>query len=132
MRAHLGEAWGVHWIRSDHLMWGYHRRTRRGGGRERRHARRSSRCRGGGQSGQPPQNAAKRDDMNVPFVDLQRHHKPIRDQLDAAIGAVMDAGAFAGGPFVASFEREFAAYCGTRFALGVGNGTDALWLALLA
>ena len=70
--------------------------------------------------------------MTVPFLNLQAHHQPIRAELDAAIAQVIDSGAFAGGPFVASFERDFAAYCGARFAVGVGNGTDALWLTLLA
>jgi dTDP-4-amino-4,6-dideoxygalactose transaminase len=70
--------------------------------------------------------------MKVPFLDLQAHHAPIREQLDAAIAKVVDCGAFAGGPFVAAFEKEFAGYCGADFALGLGNGTDALWLALLA
>ena len=45
---------------------------------------------------------------------------------------VIDSGAFAGGPFVAEFEEDFAAYCSCDHAIGVGNGTDALWLALLA
>lgn len=70
--------------------------------------------------------------MKVPFLDLKAHHQPMREQLDAAIAAVIDAGAFAGGPFVAQFEKEFAAYCGAAHAVGVGNGTDALWFALLA
>jgi dTDP-4-amino-4,6-dideoxygalactose transaminase len=70
--------------------------------------------------------------MKVPFLDLKAHHEPIREQLDAAIAEVIDAGAFAGGPFVTKFEKEFAAYCGTSHGIGVGNGTDALWFALLA
>jgi dTDP-4-amino-4,6-dideoxygalactose transaminase len=70
--------------------------------------------------------------MKVPFLDLKAHHDPIREQLDAAIGEVLDGNAFAGGPFVAAFERDFAAYCETSHAIGVGNGTDALWLSLLA
>ena len=70
--------------------------------------------------------------MKVPFLDLQAHHAPLRAEIDWAIAQVIDAGAFAGGPFVADFEREFAAYCGCEHAIGVGNGTDALWLALLA
>ncbi len=70
--------------------------------------------------------------MKVPFLDLNAHHAPIREQLDAAIAQVLDSGAFAGGPFVAKFEKEFAAYCGAPHAVGVGNGTDALWFALLA
>ena len=56
----------------------------------------------------------------------------MREQLDAAIGEVIDAGAFAGGPFVAKFEKEFAGYCGAAHAVGVGNGTDAIWLTLMA
>ncbi len=69
--------------------------------------------------------------MKVPFLDLKAHHDPLREQCDAAIAKVIDANAFAGGPFVAAFENEFAAYCESRFAIGLGNGTDALWLALL-
>ncbi|MGA3179309.1 MAG: DegT/DnrJ/EryC1/StrS family aminotransferase [Verrucomicrobiota bacterium] len=70
--------------------------------------------------------------MKVPFLDLKAHHQPIRQQLDAAIAQVIDSGAFAGGPFVAKFEREFASYCGAAHCVGVGNGTDALWFTLLA
>src|SRR6266513_3705976 len=70
--------------------------------------------------------------MKVPFLDLQAHHAPLRAEIDCAIAQVIDANAFAGGPFVADFEREFAAYCGCEHAIGVGTGTDALWLALLA
>lgn len=70
--------------------------------------------------------------MKVPFLDLAAQHQPIREQLDAAIRSVIDSSAFAGGPFVAAFEREFAQFCGAAHAIGVGNGTDALWLALLA
>jgi dTDP-4-amino-4,6-dideoxygalactose transaminase len=49
-----------------------------------------------------------------------------------AFRQVTETSAFAGGPFVSRFESEFAAFCGTRDALGVGSGTDALWLSLLA
>lgn len=70
--------------------------------------------------------------MKVPFLDLHAQHAPLRAEIDCAIARVIDAGAFAGGPFVAEFERDFAAYCGCDYAIGVGNGTDALWLALLA
>jgi dTDP-4-amino-4,6-dideoxygalactose transaminase len=70
--------------------------------------------------------------MKVPFLDLHAHHQPIREQLEAAIGEVIDKSAFAGGPFVAAFESEFARYCACKHVIGVGNGTDALWLSLLA
>lgn len=56
----------------------------------------------------------------------------MRDELRAAIEAVIDSSAFAGGPFVEQFESEFAHFCGAKHASGVGNGTDALWFALLA
>src|SRR3954466_6087152 len=70
--------------------------------------------------------------MQVPFLNLRLHHEPIRAELRAAIEEVIDASAFAGGSFVERFEREFAEFSGVKFACGVGNGTDALWFALLA
>ncbi|HUL52559.1 MAG TPA: DegT/DnrJ/EryC1/StrS family aminotransferase [Opitutaceae bacterium] len=70
--------------------------------------------------------------MNVPFLDLRAQHDPLRGELLAAIAEVVDRSAFAGGPLVAKFEEEFAAYCQTRAAVGVGSGTEALWLVLLA
>jgi dTDP-4-amino-4,6-dideoxygalactose transaminase len=68
----------------------------------------------------------------IPFLDLHAAHAPLRAEFDQAIAAVVDSGAFAGGPFVERFEAEFASYCEARHAIGVGNGTDALWFALLA
>ena len=70
--------------------------------------------------------------MRVPFLDLSAHHAPLRSEINAAINEVIDCGAFAGGPYVDGFEKEFASYCGCEYAVGVGSGTDALWLALLA
>lgn len=70
--------------------------------------------------------------MRVPFLDLHAHHLPLRNEIQAAMQEVIDANAFAGGPFVTRFEDDFAAFCGSQFAIGVGNGTEALWLPLLA
>jgi len=70
--------------------------------------------------------------MKVPYLDLKAQYEPIRGEITDAIQQVLDRTAFAGGPFVAQFEKEFAAFCGTQFAAGVGSGTDALWMALLA
>lgn len=70
--------------------------------------------------------------MKVPFLDLKAQHDPLRAEFLSAIAEVIDQNAFAGGPYVAKFEQEFAAYCETPHAIGVGNGTDAIWLALLA
>jgi dTDP-4-amino-4,6-dideoxygalactose transaminase len=69
--------------------------------------------------------------MKVPFLDLKAQYETIRDEVAVAIQQVLDKTAFAGGPFVAQFEKEFAAFCKTQYAIGVGSGTDALWLALL-
>jgi len=69
--------------------------------------------------------------MKVPFLDLKAQYESIRSEVGAAMQAVLDKTAFAGGPFVEQFEKEFAAFCQVEHAVGVGNGTDALWLALL-
>lgn len=70
--------------------------------------------------------------MNVPFLDLKAQYKTIKDEISAAINEVIENTAFAGGPFVAKFENEFAKFCGVQHAIGVGNGTDALWASLVA
>ena len=70
--------------------------------------------------------------MKVPFLDLKAHHAPLTEEFERAIREVIESSAFAGGPFVERFEEEFASFCGSSYAIGVGNGTDALWLALLA
>lgn len=68
----------------------------------------------------------------IPFINLQQHHTSLKSEFLAAIEEVIDTSAFAGGAFVNQFERDFAAYCGTQYAIGVGSGTEALWLTLLA
>jgi dTDP-4-amino-4,6-dideoxygalactose transaminase len=70
--------------------------------------------------------------VRVPFVDLRVQHQTLMPELMDAFREVTESSAFAGGPFVARFESEFAAYCQSRYALGVGSGTDALWLSLLS
>ena len=70
--------------------------------------------------------------MKVPFLDLKAHHDPIKDEVMKVISEVIDKNAFAGGPYVASFEKAFAEYCGVEHAIGVGSGTESLWLALMA
>ena len=70
--------------------------------------------------------------MTIQMVDLRAQVAAIRDELDAAIGAVLESGAFLRGPFVAAFEQELADALDARFALGVGNGTDALQIAYSA
>jgi dTDP-4-amino-4,6-dideoxygalactose transaminase len=68
----------------------------------------------------------------VPLFDTATPLAPLRGELDAAIARVVDSGRFILGPEVASFENEWAAYCGAAHAIGVANGTDALTIALRA
>ncbi|MBI1177272.1 aminotransferase class I/II-fold pyridoxal phosphate-dependent enzyme [bacterium] len=70
--------------------------------------------------------------MKVPFLDLALHHEPLLPEIRRAFDEVIASNAFAGGRFVDQFDREFAEFSGARHSLGVGNGTDALWAALLA
>jgi dTDP-4-amino-4,6-dideoxygalactose transaminase len=68
----------------------------------------------------------------IPFIDLAAQRRRIAPEIDAAIARVLDRGAFINGPDVAVFETKLAAFCGARFAISCGNGTDALQLALMA
>lgn len=70
--------------------------------------------------------------MQVPFLDLKAQYAQIKDQVIPALEDVMEHTAFAGGSFVSQFEQNFAQYCDCKHAIGVGNGTEALWVALLA
>jgi len=70
--------------------------------------------------------------MAVPLFDTATPLAPLRPRFDEAISAVLDDSRFILGPNVGAFEQEFAAYCGARHAIGVGNGTDALTIALRA
>jgi dTDP-4-amino-4,6-dideoxygalactose transaminase len=68
----------------------------------------------------------------IPLVDLKAQRKTIADDLKAAIGKVVDRCDFILGEEVDLFERDFAEYCRVPYAIGVGNGTDALHLACRA
>jgi dTDP-4-amino-4,6-dideoxygalactose transaminase len=67
----------------------------------------------------------------IPFLDVPAVYAELQDELDDAARRVMASGAYILGPEVTAFEEEFAAYCGTRHAIGVGSGLDALRLILL-
>ena len=69
---------------------------------------------------------------SIPAEDVKRQYLLIEDELHQAIDRVLPTGRYVLGPELAAFEQEFAAFCGTRYAIGVSNGTDALQLALLA
>lgn len=68
----------------------------------------------------------------IPILDLTRQHRQLRPELERAIGAVLDAGAFINGPNVKALEEEIARYIGVPHAVGLNSGTDALHLALRA
>lgn len=70
--------------------------------------------------------------MKVPLVELVRQYKEISGDIDAGIKAVLEKGVFILGENVVKFEEEMADYCGTKYAVGVANGTDALELSLKA
>jgi dTDP-4-amino-4,6-dideoxygalactose transaminase len=70
--------------------------------------------------------------MNVPFADLKSSHLELRVELEGAFRRVLESGWYILGREVEAFEREFAAYCGVRNCVGVGNGLDALHLILRA
>jgi len=70
--------------------------------------------------------------MTVPFLDPRAGYRELRGELDAAYRRVMDGGWYVLGPEVEAFEAEMARHCGVRHAVGVGNGLDALTLALQA
>ncbi|MCI0521783.1 MAG: DegT/DnrJ/EryC1/StrS family aminotransferase [Chloroflexi bacterium] len=70
--------------------------------------------------------------MNVSFVDLRAQHEQVRAEIEAAIKDIIDRSSFIGGAYVSNFEKDFAAYLGVKEAIAVANGTDALWLGLLA
>jgi dTDP-4-amino-4,6-dideoxygalactose transaminase len=70
--------------------------------------------------------------MKVPFLDLKAQYDTIKDEINEAIQNVFDSCAFAGGPFVEEFEKNFAKFCKVKHCVGVGSGTEALWMALIA
>lgn len=68
----------------------------------------------------------------IPFLDLKAINAQYRDKLLAACTQVIDSGWYISGKEVEGFERKFADYCGTQYAIGVANGLDALILTLRA
>ena len=69
---------------------------------------------------------------SVPFVDLRQEYQALKAEIDAAIGEVVTSGDFILGEAVREFERAFASFVGTKHAIGVASGTDALHLILRA
>ena len=70
--------------------------------------------------------------MNVPFLDLKRQYEAIKPEIDLSIQRVVDSQGFILGKEVKEFEDKIADYCGTKHAIGVASGTDALLLSIKA
>lgn len=68
--------------------------------------------------------------MKIPFVDLRSQYISIKEEIDSAIQDVIKNSEFIGGRLVLSFEKNFSEYLGAKHCIGVGNGTDALFIAL--
>jgi dTDP-4-amino-4,6-dideoxygalactose transaminase len=71
-------------------------------------------------------------EMKVPLLDLKAQYVVIRAEVRAAVDSVCESQHFILGPQVEGLEREIAEYCGTRHAIGVSSGSDALLVALMA
>jgi len=70
--------------------------------------------------------------MNIPLVDLKAQYKVIEEKSVKAVGEVLSSASYIMGKDVTEFENEFAEYIGVKHAISVGNGTDALVVALMA
>jgi dTDP-4-amino-4,6-dideoxygalactose transaminase len=70
--------------------------------------------------------------VNVSFYGHTRQYHNIKGEIDGNIRKVLESGQYVMGPMLKQFEAELAAYTGKRHAIGVGNGTDAIWLTLMA
>src|SRR2546427_1722685 len=70
--------------------------------------------------------------MKVEFYGHVRQYHNIKSEIDKNIATVLESGQYVMGPMLKKFESELAAYHGMKYAVGLGNGTDAIWLALMA
>jgi dTDP-4-amino-4,6-dideoxygalactose transaminase len=70
--------------------------------------------------------------MNIPFLDLKTQFREIEHEVLPMVKEAMENAAFIGGPQVTGFETEFAAFCDSKYGVGVNSGTDALRFALMA
>jgi dTDP-4-amino-4,6-dideoxygalactose transaminase len=70
--------------------------------------------------------------MQVSFYGHLRQYRNIQPEIDANLKRVLESGEYVQGPMLKQFEQELAAFHGMTHAVGTGNGTDAIWLALMA
>ncbi|MCX7747661.1 MAG: DegT/DnrJ/EryC1/StrS family aminotransferase [Clostridia bacterium] len=71
-------------------------------------------------------------EIKVPFYGHQRQYLSIKEEIDSKMQEVIMSGQYVQGPMLKQFEAELAEYAGIEYAIGVGNGTDALWLTFMA
>lgn len=71
-------------------------------------------------------------EIKVPFYGHVRQYLNIKSEIDEKMQEVLMSGQYVQGPMLKKFEAELAAYAGSKYAIGVGNGTDALWLVFMA
>lgn len=70
--------------------------------------------------------------MSIPFIDLKSQYKALKTSIDSRIQKVLDHGAYVNGPEVTELEQTLAKYVGTKHCITIANGTDALWVPLMA
>ncbi len=75
---------------------------------------------------------ARIDHAPIPFIDVAAQRRRLGTRIDDAVRRVMDHCQFINGPEVVALEKDLAAFCGARHALGVASGTDALVLVMMA
>ena len=68
----------------------------------------------------------------IAFSSPLEQYQEIKNEIDEAVARVLNSGWYILGPEVEAFEREFATFCGTQYAVGCGSGTEAITLALMA
>jgi dTDP-4-amino-4,6-dideoxygalactose transaminase len=70
--------------------------------------------------------------VKIPFLNLGASYIELKQEIDEVVARVLESGCYIGGPEVEAFESEFSIYCDAKYAVGVANGLDALYLALRA
>lgn len=71
-------------------------------------------------------------EKNIPLMNVARQYESLKEEINMSVQQVLQSGNYINGENVAEFEKEFAAYIGVKYGIGVGNGTDALVIALRA
>ena len=70
--------------------------------------------------------------MKIPFIDFQKMHEPVKEEIISGISEIIDDNSFILGPTVKKFEEQFSLFTGTKECVGVSSGCDAILLSLMA